>query len=124
MESVKNAKDERVREIRNAVELMIARLESQLKSKLLTLMGMSFTAERKSFLGRAVGREAAQMNHSAVVVVATIVVGVGSILRDSTRPVPSAALVSNYYPPRCIDQAMWHGLDAGAAPLLAVVWRK
>ena len=39
IESVKNAKDERVREIRNAVELMIARLESQLKSKLLTLMG-------------------------------------------------------------------------------------
>ena len=37
---MKNAKDERVREIRNAVELMIARLESQLKSKLLTLMGM------------------------------------------------------------------------------------
>ena len=28
-----------MREIRNAVELMIARLESQLKSKLLTLMG-------------------------------------------------------------------------------------
>ncbi|KAK6180116.1 hypothetical protein SNE40_012323 [Patella caerulea] len=39
IESVKNAKDERVREIRNAVELMIARLESQMKSKLLTLMG-------------------------------------------------------------------------------------
>ncbi|XP_052214330.1 E3 ubiquitin-protein ligase TRIM37-like isoform X2 [Dreissena polymorpha] len=39
IESVKTAKDERVREIRNAVELMIARLESQLKSKLLTLMG-------------------------------------------------------------------------------------
>ena len=33
------AKDERVREIRNAVELMIARLDSQLKSKLLVLMG-------------------------------------------------------------------------------------
>jgi len=30
---------QRVREIRNAVELMIARLDSQLKSKLLTLMG-------------------------------------------------------------------------------------
>ena len=43
VESVKNAKDERVREIRNAVELMIARLESQLKSKLLTLMGKLFT---------------------------------------------------------------------------------
>lgn len=39
VESVKSAKDERVREIRNAVELMIARLETQLKSKLLTLMG-------------------------------------------------------------------------------------
>ncbi|XP_029653528.1 E3 ubiquitin-protein ligase TRIM37 isoform X2 [Octopus sinensis] len=39
VDSVKNAKDERVREIRNAVELMIARLESQLKNKLLTLMG-------------------------------------------------------------------------------------
>ena len=40
VESVKSAKDERVREIRNAVELMIARLESQLKTKLLTLMGV------------------------------------------------------------------------------------
>lgn len=39
MESVRSAKDERVREIRNAVELMIARLDSQLKTKLLTLMG-------------------------------------------------------------------------------------
>ncbi|XP_064612300.1 E3 ubiquitin-protein ligase TRIM37-like isoform X2 [Liolophura sinensis] len=38
VESVKNAKDERVREIRNAVELMIARLDTQLKSKILTLM--------------------------------------------------------------------------------------
>ena len=42
IESVKNAKDERVREIRNAVELMIARLEAQLKSKLLTLVGEIF----------------------------------------------------------------------------------
>lgn len=38
VESVRGAKDERVREIRNAVELMIARLDSQLKQKLLTLM--------------------------------------------------------------------------------------
>ena len=38
MEAVRAAKDERVREIRNAVELMIARLDSQLKTKLLTLM--------------------------------------------------------------------------------------
>ena len=38
IEGVKNAKDERVREIRNAVELMVARLENQLKNKVLTLM--------------------------------------------------------------------------------------
>jgi hypothetical protein len=38
IESVKSGKDERVREIRNAVELMIARLETQLKNKILTLM--------------------------------------------------------------------------------------
>ncbi|XP_041349758.1 E3 ubiquitin-protein ligase TRIM37-like [Gigantopelta aegis] len=39
IEMVRSAKDERVREIRNAVEMMIARLESQLKGKLLMLMG-------------------------------------------------------------------------------------
>lgn len=39
VESVRSAKEERVREIRNAVELMTARLDSQLKTKLLTLMG-------------------------------------------------------------------------------------
>ncbi len=38
IECVKNSKDERVREIRNAVELMIVRLENQLKNKVLTLM--------------------------------------------------------------------------------------
>lgn len=38
IESIKGAKDERVREIRNAVELMVARLENQLKNKILTLM--------------------------------------------------------------------------------------
>jgi tripartite motif-containing protein 37 len=39
VESVRGAKDERVREIRNAVEQMIARLDSHLKAKLMTLMG-------------------------------------------------------------------------------------
>ncbi|XP_059478325.1 E3 ubiquitin-protein ligase TRIM37-like [Neocloeon triangulifer] len=39
VESVRAAKDERVREIRNAVEQMIARLDSHLKAKLMTLMG-------------------------------------------------------------------------------------
>ena len=37
---------QRVREIRNAVELMIARLDTQLKSKLLTLMGMEFFSDK------------------------------------------------------------------------------
>lgn len=41
MEAVRGAKDERVREIRNAVEMMIARLDNQLKNKLITLMGNS-----------------------------------------------------------------------------------
>ncbi|GAB6030286.1 hypothetical protein CHUAL_005961 [Chamberlinius hualienensis] len=39
VESVRQAKDEKCREIHNAVELISNRLESQLKSKLLTLMG-------------------------------------------------------------------------------------
>ncbi|VDP79737.1 unnamed protein product [Schistosoma mattheei] len=38
VQAVKQAKEERVRELRNAVELMVARLDSQLKSKLVTLM--------------------------------------------------------------------------------------
>lgn len=38
MENVRNAKDEKVREIRNAVELMVSRLDSHLKLKLFTLM--------------------------------------------------------------------------------------
>eukprot|EP00096_Caligus_rogercresseyi_P000740 TRINITY_DN11251_c0_g1_i1.p1 TRINITY_DN11251_c0_g1~~TRINITY_DN11251_c0_g1_i1.p1 ORF type:complete len:921 (-),score=249.89 TRINITY_DN11251_c0_g1_i1:106-2868(-) len=39
LEMVRAAKDERVREIRNTVELMIARLDSQLRLKLLSIMG-------------------------------------------------------------------------------------
>ena len=39
VELVRAAKDERVKEIRNAVELMIARLDSQLKTKILLLIG-------------------------------------------------------------------------------------
>ncbi|TRY62611.1 hypothetical protein TCAL_08217 [Tigriopus californicus] len=50
VEAVRAAKDERVREIRNSVELMIARLDSQLKSKLLTLMAQknALTLETES----------------------------------------------------------------------------
>lgn len=39
MESVRTAKDERVREIRTVVEMMMSRLEVQLKAKLATLVG-------------------------------------------------------------------------------------
>lgn len=38
VEAVRNAKDERVSEIKTAVNLMIGRLDVQLKGKLLTLM--------------------------------------------------------------------------------------
>lgn len=38
VETVRSAKDEKVREIRNAVELMVTRLDSHLKLKLVTLM--------------------------------------------------------------------------------------
>ena len=52
VEVVRAAKDERVREIRNAVELMIARLDSQLKTKLLALMGQknSLTQETEQVI--------------------------------------------------------------------------
>ncbi|CAG9759485.1 unnamed protein product [Ceutorhynchus assimilis] len=48
VESVRSAKDDRVREIKNAVELMIARLDSQLKTKLLTLMGQKDTLTQET----------------------------------------------------------------------------
>lgn len=38
VEVVRSAKDEKVREIRNAVELMVSRLDAQLKVKLISLM--------------------------------------------------------------------------------------
>lgn len=38
VEVVRGAKDEKVREIRNAVELMVSRLDAQLKVKLISLM--------------------------------------------------------------------------------------
>jgi tripartite motif-containing protein 37 len=38
VEAVRSAKDEKVREIRNAVELMVSRLDAQLKVKLISLM--------------------------------------------------------------------------------------
>jgi len=48
VENVRSAKDDRVREIRNCVELMIARLDSQLKSKLLVLMGQKNTLSQET----------------------------------------------------------------------------
>ncbi|XP_029467339.1 E3 ubiquitin-protein ligase TRIM37 isoform X2 [Rhinatrema bivittatum] len=49
-EAVRGTKDERVREIRNAVEMMIARLDTQLKNKLITLMGQKTSLTRETEL--------------------------------------------------------------------------
>uniref|UniRef100_A0A8C7QG47 Tripartite motif containing 37 n=1 Tax=Oncorhynchus mykiss TaxID=8022 RepID=A0A8C7QG47_ONCMY len=50
VEAVRGAKDERVREIRNAVEMMIARLDNQLKNKLITLMGQKTSLTQETEL--------------------------------------------------------------------------
>ncbi|XP_041749887.2 E3 ubiquitin-protein ligase TRIM37 isoform X2 [Coregonus clupeaformis] len=50
VEAVRVAKDERVREIRNAVEMMIARLDNQLKNKLITLMGQKTSLTQETEL--------------------------------------------------------------------------
>ncbi|XP_075709062.1 E3 ubiquitin-protein ligase TRIM37 isoform X2 [Rhinoderma darwinii] len=50
VEAVRGAKDERVREIRNAVEMMIARLDTQLKNKLITLMGQKTSLTQETEL--------------------------------------------------------------------------
>lgn len=48
VESVRVAKDERVHEIRHAVEHMIARLDAQLKNKLLTLMAQKNSVSQEA----------------------------------------------------------------------------
>ncbi|KAM9525614.1 E3 ubiquitin-protein ligase TRIM37 isoform 6-T6 [Guaruba guarouba] len=50
VDAVRSAKDERVREIRNAVEMMIARLDTQLKNKLITLMGQKTSLTQETEL--------------------------------------------------------------------------
>ncbi|XP_041053834.1 E3 ubiquitin-protein ligase TRIM37 isoform X1 [Carcharodon carcharias] len=50
VEAVRSAKDERVREIRNAVEMMIARLDTHLKNKLITLMGQKTSLTQETEL--------------------------------------------------------------------------
>ncbi|XP_018597305.1 E3 ubiquitin-protein ligase TRIM37 isoform X2 [Scleropages formosus] len=50
VEAVRGAKDERVREIRNSVEMMIARLDNQLKNKLITLMGQKTSLTQETEL--------------------------------------------------------------------------
>lgn len=49
VEAVRTAKEERVREIRNSVEMMISRLDAQLKAKLLTLMGEKDSVTQVSY---------------------------------------------------------------------------
>lgn len=64
VESVRSVKDERVREIRNAVESMIARLDSQLKAKLLTLMGQKNLLTQETEQLEAIIQEVDQRLHS------------------------------------------------------------
>jgi tripartite motif-containing protein 37 len=61
---VRAAKDERVREIRNAVEMMIARLDSQLKAKLLTLMGQKNSLTQETEQLEALLQEIEHQLHS------------------------------------------------------------
>ena len=57
IDGVKRAKEERVREIRNAVELMIARLDNQLKNKVLSLMSRRNSLSQESETVEATMRE-------------------------------------------------------------------
>lgn len=65
VESVRSAKDERVREIRNAVESMIARLDSQLKAKLITLMGQKNVLTQETEQLETILQEVDQQLHSS-----------------------------------------------------------
>ena len=48
IDNVKNGKDERVREIRNAVELMVSRLETQMKTKITDLLNQRHQLAQES----------------------------------------------------------------------------
>ena len=65
VESIRSAKDERVREIRNAVESMIARLDSQLKAKLITLMGQKNVLTQETEQLETILQEVDQQLHSS-----------------------------------------------------------
>ncbi|XP_064424899.1 E3 ubiquitin-protein ligase TRIM37 isoform X1 [Latimeria chalumnae] len=64
VEAVRSAKDERVREIRNAVEMMIARLDTQLKNKLITLMGQKTSLTQETELLESLLQEVEHQLHS------------------------------------------------------------
>uniref|UniRef100_A0A8C4GVL4 E3 ubiquitin-protein ligase TRIM37 n=1 Tax=Dicentrarchus labrax TaxID=13489 RepID=A0A8C4GVL4_DICLA len=64
VEAVRGAKDERVREIRNAVEMMIARLDNQLKNKLITLMGQKTSLTQETELLESLLQEVEHQLHS------------------------------------------------------------
>ncbi|XP_035522666.1 E3 ubiquitin-protein ligase TRIM37 [Morone saxatilis] len=64
VEAVRGAKDERVREIRNTVEMMIARLDNQLKNKLITLMGQKTSLTQETELLESLLQEVEHQLHS------------------------------------------------------------
>ncbi|XP_023675223.2 E3 ubiquitin-protein ligase TRIM37 isoform X2 [Paramormyrops kingsleyae] len=65
VEAVRGAKDERVREIRNAVEMMIARLDNQLKNKLITLMGQKTSLTQETELLESLLQEVEHQTQAA-----------------------------------------------------------
>ncbi|KAG8587643.1 hypothetical protein GDO81_005738 [Engystomops pustulosus] len=67
VEAVRSAKDERVREIRNAVEMMIARLDTQLKNKLITLMGQKTSLTQETELLESLLQEVEHQDGNGVV---------------------------------------------------------
>ncbi|CAG0880905.1 unnamed protein product [Darwinula stevensoni] len=102
VESVRAAKDERVREIRNAVELMIARLDSQLKAKLLTLMGQknTLTQEREqleSMLGEVEGAMSNLSKSQLISRSGEILQGLKQTLRRPVGPVVSAPVPADFH---------------------------
>ncbi|ETE61842.1 E3 ubiquitin-protein ligase TRIM37 [Ophiophagus hannah] len=98
VEAVRSAKDERVREIRNAVEMMIARLDTQLKNKLITLMGQKTSLTQETELLESLLQE---VEHQLVPAYdsTTFVLENFSTLRQRADPV--------YSPPLQISGLCW-----------------
>ncbi|XP_068124740.1 E3 ubiquitin-protein ligase TRIM37 isoform X2 [Hyperolius riggenbachi] len=92
VEAVRGAKDERVREIRNAVEMMIARLDTQLKNKLITLMGQKTSLTQETELLESLLQE---VEHQAdCVLLATVKPKLAPLTSHMLRSCSKSELIS------------------------------